>query len=464
MAATSTLLTVALVAAAPAQQPEVLRLDLPQALAWAMEHNHQLAFGALEPRAARLGLASAEAELGFHIVPEITADRDDGRESGAWGVDVSRRLAAGTQVRARVRQVGSSGDVPTHEAWSVEVTQPLLRRFGPLVHRDPVVTARRAVDAADRRHVEAQADLVLAVVTAYELVLRSRRQVEADELALRRSEQLARWTEAQARLGRATRIDTLRGELQVGQLLTRQQLGVERLELAQQDLAVLLGIDRLVLFELEPAPRLELEVPELEQAVEIALEHRLDIAQVLDDAADAERQVRLARRGLLPDVAAAVRYEAEQGLGSAWDGGRVSAGVRLSGELFDPEARVAVGRAVLGQAAEEQRVRIAVQQAATTVRRAWLALRRSRAEVPMLEKNIEHARARRELATRLFRAGRGDNFSVVDAEESFVAAEAELLDGLAAASIDAYRLLRELGTLVEAPEHLGPAAASEPRR
>jgi hypothetical protein len=45
---------------------------------------------------------------------------------------------------------------------------------------------------------------------------------------------------------------------------------------------------------------------------------------------------------------------------------------------------------------------------------------------------------------------------VVDAEEAFLRAESDVLAGTASISIEGYRLLRALGTLVEVPEHLRP--------
>ena len=51
---------------------------------------------------------------------------------------------------------------------------------------------------------------------------------------------------------------------------------------------------------------------------------------------------------------------------------------------------------------------------------------------------------------------RGDNFTVSDAEDQLQLAEATVLAARADASIAAYRVLRALGTLLEAPSDLKP--------
>jgi outer membrane protein TolC len=441
----------------PPSAAGTIELDLERAFALALERNLDLSLEASGHETARLAVAAAEAGFALRVAPELAVDRFESSDAATYGVGASRRFRLGTELRARAARTTASGGLPDQETWSVELSQPLLRRFGALIHEEPLVTAHLALAAAERRLAEQRADLILEVVTAYENLLKLERQVVADRKSVERARLLDRSTEAQERLGRATRIDTLRVGLQLGQLETRLEGSGERLELAHQDLAVLLGAESGTRFALAATPRLELDLPPLEEALEIALARRPDYAQALADAADGGRRTRIARRELLPDLAATLRYDHWDGLPGA-ETGTLLVAVRMSGDLLMPEARIAVSRAQVDEEAERKRVRIVEQLVARDVERAWLAVRRSRAEVPLLERNLEHAQARLRLASRLFEVGRGDNFTVVDAEAAFVDAESRLLDGRAAETIDGYRLLRALGNLVEVPERLRPSA------
>jgi outer membrane protein TolC len=455
----SFLLAAAVPSPAPGADTRPLRLDLESAISRALRDNLSLSLQSLGTEASRIAVASAEAEFALHVIPEVSADLQDGGDPlSSYGLDVSRRLRYGTGVAVRAGRTEASGDLQRTERWSIEVSQPLLRRRGRLINEEPLVRAERRLAAAERRVTLDQADLVLDVVTTYEGVLRLQRQLAADAKALERADLLGRLTEAKERLGRATRIDTLRVSLQRGELEAARQNTLESLELTRRDLAVLLGLPPDASFELTPTPELELRHPSLDEALRIAFGQRLDYAQALADAEDTSRGIRIARRGLLPDLAATVRYdEVSSGLGG--DGGVVLVGLRTSSEVLGPERRLEVSRAVLDEAVERQRIRILEQLIARDVQKAWLSLRRSRTELTILERNLEHAASRLTLADKLFRAGRGDNFAVVDAEEAFLRAESALFAGRAAVSIDGYRLLRALGTLVEAPEHLLPREA-----
>lgn len=440
------------------QTPGPLQLDLEQALRLAVDQNLSFALSSLAAERGLLAVAGAEALFALELTPEFLSQTlEDGERLRRYGVNASRRFPLGTEIRAGAFR-SESGDLPSRYRWTVEVSQPLLRNFGRLVNQEPLVQAHRAFDAAQRTLLRQQADLIVDVVATYLDVLRLRQQHRADEKAAERIALLARVTAARQRLGRATRIDTLRVDLQLGQIEARLQNSLEQLELARRDLAVLVGAEPDARFELVPAPELELEVPAIEEALTIALAHRLDYAQALEDRADSSRQVRIARRKLLPELSGFVRYQQEERV--AMDAhsaeGTVSFGLRSSGNVFRRRDRFAVSRAELDQTAEEQRVEIIEQIIARDVQKAWLAHRRSKSRLAIFQRNLEHAESRLELANRLFRIGRGDNFSVVDAEQAFVQAQTELLAGRAAVTVAGYALLRSLGTLVEAPGRLKP--------
>jgi outer membrane protein len=455
----SLLLATAFPSPAPGADTRPLLLDLEGAIERALRDNLALSLQDLGTEAGHLAVASAEAAFALQVVPELATDLSEGSDPlGSYGLSASRRLPFGTEVTARASRTEAADDLPRTEVWSIEVSQPLLRRVGRLVNREPVVQAERNLDAVERRLQLEKEDLVVQVVSTYEEVLRLESQREADRKALERSRLLVRVTEAKERLGRATRIDGLRASLQQGELEAALQTTEERLALAERDLAVLLGLPPATTLELAPSPEIDLRVPPLPEALEIAFRHRLDYAQVLADAGDARRGVRIARRGLLPDLRATVRYD-EISSGFDGGGGEVLVGLRASTDLLGPERRLTVSRAVLGEQTERQRTRLLEQVIARDVQKAWLTLRRSRAELTILERNLEHARARLDLANKLFRAGRGDNFTVVDAEEAFLRAESAQLAGRAGVSVDTYRLLRALGTLIESPARLRPREA-----
>lgn len=443
-------------AASRGHASEPTALDLEGAIRLAVAENLTLSLRAAGSMQAKLAVASAEALFALEVKPAISTEvLEHGAQVSVYGLEAARRFRSGATVSALALRQTVAGSLPDRDRWSIEVSQPLLRRFGRLVNEEPIIRSNQALDAAERALAQQEADLVLRVVTTYEEILRLRQQVRADEKAAERVKLLARVTAAKERLGRATRIDTLRVDLQLGQIETGLENGRELLEFARKDLAVLVGADPDARFELAEVPDLDLELPTIEDAVKIALENRLDYAQSLQDLADSSRGVRIARREILPDLSAFASYEEQDtSVGFASNNGAVLFGLRVSSDVFRRDGRIDVSRASVDEQANRQRVKITEQFITRDVQKAWLAYRRSKSQLTVLGSNLEHAEARLELAGRLFRMGRGDNFSVVDAEEAFLRAESDLLDGQSAVTVNGYGLLRSLGTLVEVPKRL----------
>jgi len=447
-------------------------LDLEQAIQLAVGDNLRLSLQDIGPARSRLTVEGAGNRFALNLFPTIVTEVEpssagsnsrSGETLTLLGLDASKRFRLGAEFRFNAGQTLASGSAGSLTRWSVEVSQPLLRRFGRLINAEPEVASQSALAASERALLLQEADLVLDVVVTYHDILRLQRQVAADEKAQERIELLARVTAAKERLGRATRIDSLRVALQLGEIRARLQNTHEALGLARSDLAVLLGATYDALFELQPVPVLELELPSLEDAIGVALANRLDYSQALQDVVDNRRGVRIARRGRLPDVSAFVRYQDEriEGVPSGSPaGGRVLFGLSAGHAAFARDRRLDVERALLDQAASVRRTEIARQVVERSVQRVWLSYRKARSRISILQRNLEHARARMELASRLFRMGRGDNFSVIDGEASQARAERDLFTGEVEVTVEAYRLLRSLGTLVEVPQRLKPRSVN----
>ncbi|MCZ6619184.1 MAG: TolC family protein, partial [Gammaproteobacteria bacterium] len=292
-------------------------------------------------------------------------------------------------------------------------------------------------------------------------ILRLRQQVQSDQASFKRMDALHRVTRTKEVLGRTTRVDTLRVELLQGQALARLESSKERLDSTQRDFAELLGFMPDTFFELKPPPILEFDVPQSAECVKIALANRLDYAQALQDSEDAARGVRIARRKLLPDLnlIAGHSWRGDDPIGldparleeNAW-----YVGLSVDTDLNRTRERNALGQAGIDQSSAQQTVEIVERSIARQGQQHYLAYRRAQAEVKIANRNFDLAAARGKLARRLFEFGRGDNFSVTDAETAFLQAERQLLLARAEASISGYRLFRALGTLIEVPQELKP--------
>lgn len=439
-------------------------LALEEAVQAALAHNRSLRLLELSLESSVLGVAQARTEFSVRLRPEgeVAAD-DEGGQSGA-GLGVSKKQGVGTSlsVDGRWTRTGFDESPDLHRGVvQVEVRQPLLRRFGRLVNEEPVVQARSGVQAS-RREVELwRTDLVVQVVEGYEEILRLQRQLEFDEQALRRSGQLLRLTRAREQQGRATRVDALRVDLQHGENQIRLNKTTEDIEIARAAFAELLGREPGAEIVVTNTPLLEIAIPGREEAVGLALSNRLDYAQVLADSRDAERGVRIARRNLLPDLELIARYE-RSGEGSrssdsfdldedAW-----FVGLAADTDLRRQDERLALGQAMLRGESARQTIEIVRSGLQRQVQTVLASYERARRETLFAERNYRLAESRARLARRMFEIGKGDNFTVTDAENALLEARNRMLMSQAEVTIAAYRMLRTLGTLMDYPADLKP--------
>ncbi len=441
-------------------------IDLSRAIKMALAQNRTLARSALGPSISALDMVRAETAFQLDVRPELYLDAEGGQTVAVGGLSASKKWPWGTRTSVQGFLAGTSGDGSAlrQKTLQVEITQPLFRNFGPMVQREPIVQALHNYRTSLRALEIEKNALVLRVVESYESILQLERQVLVEQASADRMEKLVRLARAKEVLGRTTRVDTLRTELLRGQAQFRLESIQERLSFQQRDFAELLGTDPDTIFDLKPTVLLELNVPPLGEALRTALGNRLDYAQTLQDGADAARGVRIAGRSLFPGLNLVARKSWTAGdslMAASTPVNQWSVGLSLDMSLNLKEERAALEQARLFNSSADLNTGIIELAIAREVNQQRAAYRRAQAELKIAERNKDLAASRRKLAQRLFDLGRSDQFSVTDAEETFLLAENQWLATRAEASLAGYRFLHVLGTLVETPQDLKPGSVSE---
>jgi outer membrane protein TolC len=429
----------------------------------ALENNRSLAMSALAVERSGLGVQRAKEEFNVRLRPSGLANRSDSDADWRYTMEAGRKLNWGTDVAlsGTVRRYPGYLDEPWRSSVRAEIRQPLFRRFGKSVTGEGITAARERLLAARREWELKKTGLIVAVVQAFETIVRLEKQIASDESVALRLDRLSRLTRVRERQGRASRVDALRVELQQGRAAARLESCREQAYSARRDLAEILGRPPEQDFTLQAPPLLELELPEVKAAVETALKNRLDYAQAADDWRALRRGAGLARRGLLPDLSLTAwgeQFGRERDFGGSLGLGEHEWFVGVSGEIALPRSRERTElrqREIDAEVALEA-VRLKALSITREVQQAASEYRRSRSDLGAAAKNYALAESRAELARRLFAKGRGDSFSAAEAEDAFIEAETSLLNARSAVSIAGYRLMDTLGVLVESGDDLKP--------
>ena len=442
---------------------EVLDLSLEDAIARALEHNRDLVKGALDVEGYRLATEQARENVqGIQITPQGTGGA--GSAGGNWqaGLRAEATGPYGTRLAAvaLARQLEVTGaPAQRREEIRVEVSQPFFRNFGPLVRNEPLVAANESLLAARRAWERDRSALAVHVAEIYEELIGLHGRIASDEAFSGRMEKFWRLADARERQGKATRTEVLRMDLQRGEAALRLETSRSELAIRFQEFANLLGLPLDSIFRLTPPAVLDLDVADTDRAVAVAYAERPDYAQALQDIETGDRQLRLARRNLLPDL----RLSGSQttfGEGADWsDARRLDQDDWFIGLTADLDlnlrgARLDVARAGVESESRRQVAEIVRHRLALEVHAGLADYQRTYAELDLSRRNRELAANRAELARALFEAGRASADSVSDAEADLSQAELSELDAQRAASVSAYRLLHVLGTLVPASKEL----------
>jgi len=438
-------------------------LALDEAIQTALQHNARLAYGSLAVDRQRLGVTSARQEFDPEISPNGSLNNTDGNTDWRYGIRAQKKFLWGTEIGLgpEVTHYPSFVDDAWRSAVKVDIRQPLFRNFGKLVNEEGITAASERLRAEERRWELQKADIVVDVVRSFETILRLQKQIECDKAILERTDKLRELTRIRERQGRASHVDTLRIDLLYGQAQSRQETHTEEFFSASRELAELLGFPPEQSIELATTPLPDLDVPPMEAAIQTSLSNRLDYAQSLDDYRSLQRQVKLARRKLEPDltlVAENQQYDQDNHFSGSTDFNNNLWTVGLAGQmdLLQHRNKTAVNTAKVDVQSAWEAICIKRRTLAREVQQAVSAYRQVRAEFTIAGRNYEAAQSRAELARRLFEMGRGDNFAVSDAENAFVEAESTLLSTRARICVAGYNLFRIMGILTEAPQSLKP--------
>lgn len=334
------------------------------------------------------------------------------------------------------------------------LTQPLLRSFGTDVNRARIEIARanRKLSLLDFER------LVIAtlqqVESAYWNLVYARENLKVKQRSLQLAQELLEQTRIRVRVGTSAPIDIVQSEATVA---AREQdiiLAENAVQAAADKLKILLGFEEPLDFlaEIEPIDSLQAhqQVVDFEEAVQRALQRRLELRNKQVETEIVQRNVILARSSLLPQLDFSVNY-GYSGVGGtftqrnpqtgeilatvpgSWDDAlqqiwdrdykQWSAAVTFSQAIGNHQAKAELARrrfelAAVAQAAAAQR-----QAVIAEVREAVRNLEASTKAIAAAVKARELAERNLEAELKKFENGMSTNYQVLKIQEDLATAQ-----------------------------------------
>ncbi len=369
-------------------------------------------------------------------------------------------LSAGSTLRRRDTHITDGGGVAggdkTYDSNAeVRYIQPLLRGAGTDVGQANLRRTRlREMDQIINDQLSTR-DVTLNVINAYFNLLQTARQLQVSRDSIRERLRFLEETQVRFDVGRVDESEILRAEILYLQELETAISRRRTLDDQKENLLILLGLplDTPISFvdiTEDLAGRGRVDIPRAQDAVEEALNARLELIRSDISLALSEIDLRVARNDVLPQLNLDAGYARGETSGSytsamgfeneGWD-----AGLSVRVPLVNIQRREAARRSLLGLE-QDQTSRLAternlIQDVLSTHR----SVQSTEAQLTILRKSVEQARRSLELINGRFEVGFASVTEVRLAQDDLFAAETRYSNALLNYQIQLARLYVAMG-------------------
>ncbi len=432
---------------------------LEEAIERALVCNRSLLNSASMAENALLGIDISQTDFDYKFAPTLQTGYGEGRLDGkgykyGGGLDFSKKFFHGTTIRVKPEVVSTGGQWCTDV--NARLTVPVLRGFGTDVTLSKLRGSEFAYRTAVRHHVLNQVKVIIQTIQALYEVVKQEEIVRISSLSLERLTDLRDSALIKERIGIADQTDVLRAEIEMNAAEVSLVNAIEKWQDALDNLKLVLAYP----MNLEIAVDAPLEYHEstfhLEEAIDVALERRLEIKQATDKYWDERRKSRVAKNNLWPDLNVVLNYvnsECDDSFttsvvkccqGTTW-----GVGVTSSGNLDYAANRLAYEQSQIQVINAERGIDQARDDVINDVKKQAIAMEKAKQNILLRRSQISKAKENVALSEMKFNHGLINNFDVINPEKTIRNAEKEMLTAVVDHIIAEYKLQAAMGLMID---------------
>jgi len=444
------------------EEEEPLRvLDLRGALAQAFETNRDmitrketLHLQALSLAGVRHGYSPQLALTLAYVFDEVPGSPENQGGSASFsasqilptGAELS--LDAGTNVDAVEGRAGAYDSLV-----SLQLVQPLLRGGGHAVAYESLIQGERSLVYAIRDFELFREDFAISVAQNYYDLVNRKQSIENQRRNMESNEFARRKAEALFAVSRVNELEVLRARR--SELTARNDMleAEEGLKQAQDQFRIFLGLPDDVRVDVQPdAPPFTPVHYDVDSALAVAMENRLDLLTRRQQLEDVERGVALSKNALLPDLSLAfstayATAETDRLGGQEFERTGSSVSVSLGLPIDRVRESNAYRSSLIGLAQARRELELFEDQLAISITSSFRELDRRLESLDIQRQLIVDQTKNLRIAELLFERGENQNRDVVEANQSLLDAQNALIDEQVSYEIARLRLMRDLGLL-----------------
>lgn len=344
-----------------------------------------------------------------------------------------------------------------HTEVRAKVMQPLLKGLGREYQTAGILTAKFDRRTAYRNLHIAQVQLVVRTIQSLYEVVKAEKVLKLNQESNHRMSKFYHAAKLKEKIGLADALDVFRAEIELRHAEDALTSSRERLQetedLLRDLLALPLNTSLVVDVPLEYTP----QNLELEAAIQVALEHRIEVEQSEDEKEESGRMAKIAKKNMSPELNLVFEYAnvgRDEIFTRSWSRHRESTwgiGLTTSAEFNPVGERIAFDQSLIEAEAALRGIDQVKAMIVLEVKKTLRQLGRAFERIHLQRQQIKTAEGELALAKVKFDRGMADNFNVMQAEKALKSAEQLYWTAMIDHITGEFQLLAVVGLLIDKP-------------
>lgn len=403
--------------------PQVVELNLQQAMEKAFNTNPAIKISGYEKDSARANLNAARQSRGITITGQHSTTRggyDDNRSTTITGIDTSGNII--------YRNVEIGKGISNNHSNTISASIPIYTG-GKLSGTIDQAKANYKYYLVGEQ--KAYNDMRETVTNSYYGMLQADNVQNLSRESVKRLEEHLKNVKAQYDVGVVAKVDVLRSEVELADAQQTLIQAENAYHIAEATLNKIVGLPMDTTLKLQDSMQYTPYDNDMKYCLDYAAEHRPDLEQARQNVEAAKGALKVARSGYMPQVSASASQNWNDTNWPGDENGNWSVGVGVSMNIFDTGVTLSkIHGAEADLAKAEESYRDAVDSIMLEVRSTYLNLREAEKRIKTTEVAVAKAEEDYHIAQVRYMAGVGTNTDVLDAQVALTDAQNNYVQSL----------------------------------
>lgn len=404
--------------------PQVVELNLQQAMEKAFNTNPAIKISGYEKDSARANLNAARQSRGITITGQHSTTR------GGYNDDrtTSTPIASNPSTGAFIYSTNTSKGIGNNHSNTISASIPIYTG-GKLSGTIDQAKANYKYYLVGEQ--KAYNDMRETVTNSYYGMLQADNVQNLSRESVNRLEEHLKNVKAQYDVGVVAKVDVLRSEVELADAQQTLIQAENAYHIAEATLNKIVGLPMDTTLKLQDSMQYTPYDNDMKYCLDYAAEHRPDLEQARQNVEAAKGALKVARSGYMPQVSASASQNWNDTNWPGDENGNWSVGVGVSMNIFDTGVTLSkIHGAEADLAKAEESYRDAVDSIMLEVRSTYLNLREAEKRIKTTEVAVAKAEEDYHIAQVRYMAGVGTNTDVLDAQVALTDAQNNYVQSL----------------------------------